>query len=231
MWTRFCFAYAIIAFVGSLFVMFKGNYFCHFRCPQSMAKILRASLMRVLHHQRAQHTGAKAGEHCGSLLNLKNCVSGSLCAFRENSHCCGIRGRLNVKSPFQTGQSLALSRGKPAVFNETLETAFHYTASYSTRPDRRRVKSLMIATYVSAAIGCILLTAVGFRVYGRFKKRARGIEELDVPQFGRRSRVLCRYRGYVLVSDMIDTIVNDIPWFQVRPDDTWVISYPKAGKA
>ncbi|KAK7106894.1 hypothetical protein V1264_014920 [Littorina saxatilis] len=87
----------------------------------------------------------------------------------------------------------------------------------------------MVATYVSWVIGGVLLTAVVYRFYGRFQKRARGIEELDVPLFGRRSRVFCRYRGYVLPSDIVNTVVNDIPWFEVRPDDTWVVSFPKAG--
>lgn len=87
----------------------------------------------------------------------------------------------------------------------------------------------MTATYISVTIGGFLLTAVGFRAYDRFKKRARGIEEVDEPLYGRRSRVLCRYRGYVLPTSWIDTIVNDVPWFEVRPDDVWVVSFPKAG--
>ncbi|KAL8581930.1 hypothetical protein ACOMHN_010304 [Nucella lapillus] len=87
----------------------------------------------------------------------------------------------------------------------------------------------MVGTYISATIGIVLLTAVGFRFYGRFKRRARGIEEVDAPHFKRRSRELDRYRGYILPAVFTDTIVNDLPWFEVRPDDVWVVSFPKAG--
>ena len=110
------------------------------------------------------------------------------------------------------------------------QSLFGQTLVYSTRPDRNRVKGLMVATYISAAIGGLLLTAVGFRLYGRFKKRARGIEEVDCPLYGRRSRVFCRYRGYIIPSSIIDTVVYDVPRSEVRPDDVWVVSFPKAGE-
>lgn len=101
--------------------------------------------------------------------------------------------------------------------------------STATSPDKTRLKYLMIATYISMGIGGCMLLAIVFRTYGQFKKRARGIEDIDEPLYGRRSNVLCRYRGYVIFSSIIDTVVNDIPWFKVRSDDIWVLSFPKAG--
>ncbi|XP_076444867.1 sulfotransferase 1C4-like [Babylonia areolata] len=135
------------------------------------------------------------------------------------------------------GNRLSLTRMPSSIFSNRRSTpnvANSYKGKfqhvqYSTRQDARRTKNLMIATYVSAAVGAVLLTAVGFRFYGRFRKRARGIEEIEVPHCGRRNRVICRYRGYSLPSVLTDTIVNDIPFFEVRPDDVWVVSFPKAG--
>lgn len=99
----------------------------------------------------------------------------------------------------------------------------------STKPNKNRLKALTYATYMSGTIGLLLLSAIAYRYYGRFQKRARGIEELDVPLYGRRSRVFCKYRGYVIPTDVINTVINDIPWFEVRPDDVWVVSFPKSG--
>lgn len=96
--------------------------------------------------------------------------------------------------------------------------------------DRSRIRNLLIATYVSGAIGATLLAAIGYRAFGRFKKRARGIEEIDEPFYGRRKQYICRYRGYTLPSSLIDTIANDVPWFEVRDDDIWVVGFPKSGE-
>lgn len=99
----------------------------------------------------------------------------------------------------------------------------------SGTPKQKRAKLLLYATYVSGAIGFVLWCAIAYRSYGRFKMSARGIEELDVPLYGRRNKVFCRYRGYVLNRDLVNTVINEVPWFEVRPDDVWVLSYPKAG--
>ncbi|KAH9500072.1 Sulfotransferase 1E1 [Bulinus truncatus] len=90
-----------------------------------------------------------------------------------------------------------------------------------------RRHTLLLFTYLSGFIGAMLLTAIGFRHYSRMARRAQGIEDIKVRQYGRKPQ-LFRYRGYVFP----DYVVNDIKrnlHFEVREDDIWVVSFPKAG--
>ena len=103
----------------------------------------------------------------------------------------------------------------------------HFTSEAEGR--RLKAKGLLYATYLSGAIGITLISGIVYKYYGRMRKRAIGVEELEVPHYKRRSKTFCRYRGYVLPTSLIMTITSDVPWFDVRPDDVWVVSYPKAG--
>ena len=195
-------------------------------------RMSRGMWQRFFEHQRTYRESAGFRQYCKCFPNQSSvklwdsfqnaCLHGS-----EKQPC------LRTKSRSFSDQKCG-ARGFPSEhFSSGLlkrETMFCQTLAYSTRPDRNRVKGLMIATYISAAIGGLLLLAVGSRFYGRFKKRARGVEEVDTPLFGRRSRVFCRYRGYIIHSNLVDTVVNDVPRFEVRPDDIWVVSFPKAGE-
>ncbi|RUS70421.1 hypothetical protein EGW08_021820 [Elysia chlorotica] len=92
-----------------------------------------------------------------------------------------------------------------------------------------RRKKLTFATYLSVAIGVVLLSATGLRFYGRMKRRAAGVEDLQLEEysFGRRSW-LYKYRGFVF-PNMFFHQIRDIHTFDVREDDIWVVTYPKSG--
>ena len=202
-----------------------------------MAAYTRVSL-NLLHRlgelQRTPLAFSGVRQYCKSCLNPRNLkrsdsfqnVWGWRGSGKRPSSSAVPRGSFSISDRWLGARRIRLEveHVSPGLFSrQTL-------ASYSTRADRNRVKYLMIATYISATIGGLLLIAVGLRFYGRFRKRARGVEEVDSPLFGRRSRVFCRYRGYSIASILVDTVVNDIPRFEVRPDDIWVISFPKAGE-
>lgn len=192
-------------------------------------RMLRGPLQRLLNAQQKTSWASAGTRHHCNFPNQRNVkLSGSFqnASLRGSGKQLGLLPMLRPFSRRSCGPehfSWGLQK-RQSLFGRTLALA------YSTRPDRNRVKGLMVATYISAAIGGLLLTAVGFRFYGRFKKRARGIEEVDCPLYGRRSRVFCRYRGYIIPSSIIDTVVYDVPRFEVRPDDVWVVSFPKAGE-
>lgn len=92
-----------------------------------------------------------------------------------------------------------------------------------------RRKRLTVATYISGAIGAVLLSAIILRYYSRIKKKASGIEELKIPEFsfGRRP-FLYKYRGYIFAQFFLDQL-RDIHTFEVREDDIWVLTFPKSG--
>ncbi|BFZ24860.1 hypothetical protein BsWGS_27898 [Bradybaena similaris] len=100
------------------------------------------------------------------------------------------------------------------------------THKFDPNQESRRQK-LLLLTYLSGFIGTCLLCAIGFRQYSAFVRRAQGIEELHVREYGRRPH-LFRYRGYVLPAYIINNI-KAIHTFDVREDDIWVVSFPKAG--
>ena len=93
-----------------------------------------------------------------------------------------------------------------------------------------RRRKLTLATYLSGAIGAILLSAIGVRYYRQVKRRATGIEDIKLEEysFGRRAW-LYKYRGFVFPNLFLDKIRN-IHTFDVREDDVWVITFPKSGK-
>ncbi|KAK3793730.1 hypothetical protein RRG08_006551 [Elysia crispata] len=92
-----------------------------------------------------------------------------------------------------------------------------------------RRRKLTLATYLSGAIGAILLSAIGVRYYRQVKRRATGIEDIKLEEysFGRRAW-LYKYRGFVFPNLFLDKIRN-IHTFDVREDDVWVITFPKSG--
>ncbi|CAG5133812.1 unnamed protein product [Candidula unifasciata] len=100
------------------------------------------------------------------------------------------------------------------------------THKFHPNQESRRQK-LLLLTYLSGFIGTCLLGAVGFRQYSAFVRRAQGIEDLRVREYGRRPR-LFRYRGYVLPEFAINDL-KAIHTFDIRDDDIWVVSFPKAG--
>uniref|UniRef100_A0A0B7B115 Sulfotransferase domain-containing protein n=1 Tax=Arion vulgaris TaxID=1028688 RepID=A0A0B7B115_9EUPU len=97
---------------------------------------------------------------------------------------------------------------------------------FDQKQESRRQK-LLLLTYFSGFIGTCLLCAIGFRQYAVFSRRAQGIEELRVREYGR-SPHLFRYRGYVL-PDFVISDVQGIHTYDVREDDVWVVGFPKAG--
>ena len=102
------------------------------------------------------------------------------------------------------------------------------THSQGLSPDGK--KRLQWATYLSCFIGAGLFAAIGWREYQKFRKTARGMEPIE-PELGITGRRIqkYRYRGYVIpvyTADVVDKIFR----FQVREDDTWLVSFPKAGE-
>ncbi|GFO14369.1 hypothetical protein PoB_004087400, partial [Plakobranchus ocellatus] len=91
-----------------------------------------------------------------------------------------------------------------------------------------RRQKLMLATYISGTIGVLLLGVIGLRYYRRMAQRASGIEEIKVKElsFGRRAE-LFKYRGYVFSSFFLNKL-REIHMFDVREDDVWVVTFPKA---
>ncbi|CAL1537993.1 unnamed protein product [Lymnaea stagnalis] len=90
----------------------------------------------------------------------------------------------------------------------------------------RRLK-LLLLTYLSGFIGVCLLSSIAFRYYSRMGRSALGIEDIKVPQYGRKPQ-LFRYRGFVY-PDFVVNDVKSIHQFDVREDDIWVVSFPKSG--
>ncbi|XP_050392736.1 sulfotransferase 1B1 [Patella vulgata] len=99
--------------------------------------------------------------------------------------------------------------------------------SHQQTTDQNRKRILTYATYFSCAIGAVLLTVVGAKEYKKLTRRARGIEKIAEPLLGRR-KYLYKYRGYIYDEYIVDH-VDKIHHFQIREDDVWVLSYPKAG--
>ncbi|KAK6987316.1 estrogen sulfotransferase [Biomphalaria glabrata] len=90
-----------------------------------------------------------------------------------------------------------------------------------------RRRTLLLFTYLSGFIGAMLLTAIGLRHYARMARRAQGIEDIKLRQYGRKPQ-LFRYRGYVFPDFVVNDIKNNLH-FEVREDDVWVVSFPKSG--
>ena len=117
-----------------------------------------------------------------------------------------------------------LSRIKDKVYSRA-----NTFASYSYVQKKTPLSAILFFIYLSGIVGIILLSMVAFKFFNYAKWSTRGIEKLDMEQYGRRNCVFCRYKGYVYFSSNINTIVNDVPFFQVMEDDVWLVSYPKAG--
>ncbi|XP_041351331.1 sulfotransferase family cytosolic 1B member 1-like [Gigantopelta aegis] len=118
-------------------------------------------------------------------------------------------------------------RNHRSVLGMKITVPNYRTYSQGLSPEGR--KRLQWATYLSCLIGVGLMSAIGLREFKKFKKTARGMEPIE-PELGITGRhvVKYRYRGYVIpvyTADVMDNVFR----FQVREDDTWVVSFPKAG--
>lgn len=93
--------------------------------------------------------------------------------------------------------------------------------------EQSRRQKLMLFTYLSCFIGVCLLSVIGFEQYGKLSRRAVGMEDIKIREYGVRAR-LFRYRGYVF-PDFIVNDIRNVHEFAVREDDVWIASFPKAG--
>lgn len=69
-----------------------------------------------------------------------------------------------------------------------------------------------------------MLSTVG---YSKVKRRLKGIENMT-EENTRKMKHFFRYKGVVL-PQFTENIVHKFENFEVRPDDVWVVSFPRSG--
>ena len=93
--------------------------------------------------------------------------------------------------------------------------------------EQSRRRKLMSFTYLSCFIGICLLSVVGYDQYGKIARKAVGMKEIKIREYGRRAK-LFSYRGFIF-PDFIVNDIRNVHDFAIREDDIWVCSFPKAG--
>ncbi|XP_071114288.1 sulfotransferase 1C2-like [Haliotis cracherodii] len=101
----------------------------------------------------------------------------------------------------------------------------NFNSSSQQTPFQRKIQ---IATYISCGIGACLLSAIGWRQYTRFTRKARGAEAIRDQAVTGRQIISYRYRGFIIPAFMVDNL-DDLHRFQVREEDIWIVTFPKAG--
>ena len=85
---------------------------------------------------------------------------------------------------------------------------------------------LKVAIFGSFLIGCGLFTAIGIREYKRYRLRKKGIEFLNIKEWGRLS--VYKYKGY-LFPDFVINQIDALEKFETNSNDVWVVSFPRSG--
>lgn len=80
---------------------------------------------------------------------------------------------------------------------------------------------LVISTFI---VGACMLSTVG---YSKVRRRLKGIENVT-DENTRKMKHFFRYKGVVL-PQFTENIVHKFENFEVRPDDVWVVSFPRSG--
>ncbi|GAB1611067.1 sulfotransferase 4A1-like [Argonauta hians] len=103
------------------------------------------------------------------------------------------------------------------------------TPSYRRKSSQDQMDPRIIyMVYVSLGVGALLLGSILFtHLKDLYKKLVHGIDSYYDPPFGRR-RKLIKYEGVVLPA-MLEQDLPLIRTFDVRPDDVWVVSWPRSG--
>ena len=97
-------------------------------------------------------------------------------------------------------------------------------SSHKTETKHRH--KLLVATYISFGIGVVLITAIIAREVKRMRMRFRGIHEMNVSAWRRVK--LYKYKEVALPGFVINQL-EDVEKFEVKPDDVWVVSFPRSG--
>ena len=98
----------------------------------------------------------------------------------------------------------------------------------NTKKQSTSQQGLMMAIYGSFAVGAFLLMAIFFREFKKQKLRLKGIHPFRVSCL--RKLQLYRYKDFVL-PDFVVNNLDDIQSFEGRPEDIWVVSFPRSGES
>ena len=96
----------------------------------------------------------------------------------------------------------------------------------SQNSESKHRHKLLLATYLSFGIGAVLITAIIAREVKRMRLSFKGIHEMAVPAWRRVK--LYKYKDVSLPGFVVNQL-DDIEKFEVRPDDVWVVSFPRSG--
>ncbi|XP_014780530.1 sulfotransferase 4A1 [Octopus bimaculoides] len=132
-------------------------------------------------------------------------------------------------------QPLSCLTSKHSSSQQGLFSPGHQQTRWKPAPLYRRKSSqeqmdprIIYMVYASITIGALLLGTILFsRLKIMYKKFVHDIDTYYDAPFGRRQKLI-KYKGVVLPA-MLENDLPKIRDFDVRPDDVWVVSWPRSG--
>lgn len=121
-------------------------------------------------------------------------------------------------------QTKCISKDKQLTKHLNLHQCLYRNISNKT--DLKHRHKLQLAIYVSFGIGAAVITAIVIREAKRIRGSFKGIQEMDIPAWRRFQ--LYKYKDVCLTEFVVNQL-DDIEKFEVRPNDVWVVSFPRSG--
>ncbi|CAC5422230.1 unnamed protein product [Mytilus coruscus] len=98
------------------------------------------------------------------------------------------------------------------------------TRSCSNNPDQGRFKRVLKAFVGTFCLGTVI---VGLLASSKIKRRLAGIENVEDSAWNPIKHYI-QFKGVVL-PQFTENNVHTFETFEVRPDDVWVVSFPRSG--
>ncbi|KAH3734510.1 sulfotransferase 1C4-like [Dreissena polymorpha] len=160
----------------------------------------------------------KISQNC--LVLTKRCL-----AIQRKFICPNISQKSNCKANSCLQKIPSCQQTQKRYFHSTKRSGAQQPQTHASEPTMKD-HILKVAIYGSFLVGCGLFAAIGMREYKRYRLKKKGIEFLNIKEWGRLD--VYKYKGYMLPNFVINQI-DALEKFETNSNDVWVVSFPRSG--